>query len=1795
MSGGGFSPKLSVIGDAVKLIPVDSVAIFQISAIGYHREDVQVNVLSPTKRNVQAKIINEGGNGIFRIEFLVIEVGTHLVDVSVAGHKLGTGTLLAKGYNSALIRVTDVTDAVVGQPCQFRVDASDAGEGQLEISINEGEVPNHVTVVGGGRCLVSFTPEHVKPHMIDIKFNSETVIGCPFVCSVSDTSRVSVNLSRLELIPVNQVAKFHMMVDNSASAELSVSVTGPSTELPVKVTGNVNIGFTAEFTPQQVGAHSISVEYNGHPVNGTPYVAKAYDASKVLVGNVPKGHVGNSYQFTVDASEAGEGNLEITISARGANIPTQVHPQGNAKFAVSFLPLQPTDHVITIHFNKESVPGSPFIAHVEGDLPLVSGSSLTCAPVSSTSHFTMSNVSGSLDDIEVNVEGPNGSAVPAQVKESGTQSYKIEFCPKIVGEHKIAVSYLRTPVAGSPFSCKVYDINAIKVKSVPKGTIGQQVTFIVETSQAGPGNLEVTVNGGRVPTSAQAQGPHTYAISFTPRQPTIHTVHLRFNNHDVPGSPFTCSVTEAARVVVWSATEDKVSVGKIASFAVQCESSPQVQVLAPLRHSLPVTVIPASQPSTHNVQFTPIDVGDHSVEVKVDGIHVEGSPFLVKAYDASKVQVTDINTGFVGKPVNFNINASEAGAGNLEIIVSVNGVNVPNYVQSEGNAKFRVNFKPREPAPHSLSVRFNGEPIPGSPLTCRVLDIDQVAVTGTGVKYCAVKKTADIKIESPDISNDTNFKINVFSPTGQVIDVKTTIMANAIGAYFTPNEIGRHIVEIFIEGQMVDGSPFSCNVYNINHIKVTGLGTAKAGKPVTFSVDATEAGEGTLELVVSSQRGTVKAEVVACSRGLYDVTFVPHNPIPHFVNITFNDEIVPGSPYSCEVLDLNGVRKGATGSSITAYGEGLQRVKLGYPARFDINPHIADHGSITVNVKGPENKTVPVNLHKHDSGLYRVSYRPTAVGLHMVTILHRNQPISKHPWKVQVIEPELVAVSGLNESICNKPASFKVDTRNAGKGELSVVIKAAGRDVKLKTTDVESNGIHQVAYQPVIPVPHYVHVKYNNYDVHGSPFMVNVREQIPSTSAELRAIGHGLYQSVVNKMSSFIIDSTGKSSHEFDVVITGPQHTAVPAQCYQHKNGMNLIVEFTPTKVGQHNIEVTHFGKHLKGSPFSCYVYNAGSVKIIDLPEKNSAVVHRPVSFKLLRKNAGLADFTVTCLGPDNEDVPVDFKNDGEDIDGVQIIPTVPGDYIFNILYGKEHITESPLKVNVADPGVPRVWGSGRTKALKDVTARFFIASLGTSYHTTPIVTVRSGNDIVPVTVIQSSSGQEGEYEVSFTPYNVGVCEISIVWNGRHVGDSPCRCTVIDINKIITVGEPNLNERLILGVNAPTTLTFDTSAAGPGELEGRLESQGGMKIPIIIDSSGNTAKCVLTPHTSGPHVLHLSYEGFPLPNSPYPVLVESGAAGVRVVLSGSGLTSATCGQPAEFTIDGSQAGPGNPVVTLAGSRNEIPVNVVKAGENLYHATYSPVSPGAYLLNVLWGHRQVKGCPMKINVTGVCDASKVLCTGDGLGIGTVGKDIRSFIDTRRAGPGELSAHCIGPHKVAYCELYDHGDGTFTLNVKPQESGRHTLTVKYAGEDVPGSPFTVRVSGAPDASKVRVYGPGIEHGVLAIFQSRFICDTRGAGAGQLTVRVRGPKGAFRVEMQRENQKDRTILCKFDPTEPGDYRVEVKWAGEHVPGSPFMVMIFDTQEELNRYLQGNHSPVGSDLYSSVNYSSSYAHITP
>ncbi|XP_057668388.1 filamin-A isoform X2 [Diorhabda carinulata] len=1734
---------LSVLGEATRLVPANTPAIFEIiTPTSTPPSDLRVHVVAPSKRVVPARVLPGNRLGVHSVEFVPTEIGTHLIDVSVDGEKLPSGPLVAKVYDSGLIQVADVGGGVVGQPVQFRVDASQAGEGQLEISINEGEVPNHVQVVGGGRCLVSFTPDQAKPHLIDIKFNGETVRGCPFVCPVSDTSRVTLSLTHLELIPVNQPSSFHMGVAGGGAAELAVAVRGPIGELPVKVTGDIHSGFTAEFTPIQVGAHQISVDYNGRPVQGTPFIAKSFDSNKVTVGTVARGTVGRPVTFSVDASEAGEGNLEITISARGLNIPTQVHPQGNARFAVSFVPAEACDHVVNVAFNKRPVVGCPLIVNVGGS---GTGPSVTLpgpGPVHRPSTLLI-NHPGRLEDIEVNVEGPGGQAVPTQVQPLGSGQFRAEFVPRVVGEHRVNVSVSGVPTVGSPYAAKVYDVQAIKIKEAASGIVGKPVTFLVETSQAGPGNLEVTVNGGLVPTSAQAQGPHTYAISFTPREATVHSVDLRFNGQDVPGSPFKCSVSPSARILSLE-TLDKVSVGKPCTFVVESPNPPTVEILGPGRRALITKVHPQENTvGKFEVTFTPIDVGDHSVEVRLQSGHIDGSPFLIKAYDANRVTVTDITDGLVGKPVSFSINASQAGAGNLEIIVAVGGRNVPNFVQSEGNARFKVNFKPTEAATHTLSVRFNGQPVPGSPFNCKVSPGNtqpRVPVSGSGIELAAVGHPAEIKIEGVTGGEP---QVVATAPNGKSLPTKLIINGDTYIARFVPESVGRHSIAILINDQHVIGSPFSCNVYDVNKVIVTGLpgrktdltrsinelslkemeSSAEVGKPVTFSVDAAQAGEGTLELVVSTQQTTIKAEVVACARGLYDVTFVPLTAEDHYVNITFNDMTVVGSPFHCSVI------------------ESTQYCQIGSTAYIDLP---SENHKIEIN--DPNNHHV-----KYVFNNYKGEFDLTQTGTYRVNILRDNEIVATRTF--HVFDTTKIDVINAPEATCHRPSAIGINLTRVGPGKLTATVKVGNRDVSHSVRQSPTNpNMWEVVFHPVQAAPHRIILFYN-----GVPKFGALEIPVKGPGSEPWAGGLGLYQAKVGKVNSFQIETQGRSAREFDVVVSGPTGSAVPVRCYQTKTG-KLQAEFTAREIGPHKVEVLHQGKHLVGSPFTCQAFDADNVRITDVPTSQGNVGEK-VYFNVSTKNSGVAELEVQVTNPMNQTLSVEKIEIDENTVQVMFLPTLAGLYQVSVTYGGVILKGSPLALGVGPVGPtppPRAVGKGLEIGRVGERCSFTVSSV-----LQPKVSVEAVEGNIDA---QIQTHKPGEHQVHYVPKWVGTYDIVISIGPNDLPGSPFRPNIVDPSAVRLIGGWNQYLDDSGRIKLPAKLAFDTSSAGPGNLEckiaGRKINPEKSNSRIRFDLSGEG----LSP---GEHEFDIRFGSFPLLDAPTSIV----CLGDQVVLTGRGLAHAQCGEPAVLTIDGSKASIGNPEVTLHAADSNIPVPVMisLAGDKIWKAAYTVNVPGNYLLSVLWAGRPVKGCPLVVEAKGGADASKVLCSGEGLRQGVVGREIRSWIDTRRAGPGELTAHCTGPRKVAYCELYDHGDATFTLNVKPQEAGKHALTIKYAGQHVPGSPFTLRVAGAPDPTKVRVYGPGIEHGVLATFQSRFICDTRGAGAGQLTVRVRGPKGAFRVEMQRESQKDRTILCKYDPTEPGDYRVEVKWAGELVPGSPFHVMIFDTQEELRRYI--------------------------
>lgn len=139
-----------------------------------------------------------------------------------------------------------------------------------------------------------------------------------------------------------------------------------------------------------------------------------------------------------------------------------------------------------------------------------------------------------------------------------------------------------------------------------------------------------------------------------------------------------------------------------------------------------------------------------------------------------------------------------------------------------------------------------------------------------------------------------------------------------------------------------------------------------------------------------------------------------------------------------------------------------------------------------------------------------------------------------------------------------------------------------------------------------------------------------------------------------------------------------------------------------------------------------------------------------------------------------------------------------------------------------------------------------------------------------------------------------------------------------------------------------------------------------------------------------------------------------------------------------------------------------------------------------------------------------------------------------------------------------------DGTYKVSYTPFEEGRHTIDIFYDNMPVPGSPFVVNVRRGCDAKKCRAYGPGLEQGFVSK-PNVFTVETKGAGTGGLGLAIEGPSEA---KMTCKDNRDGSCSVEYIPTEAGEYDVTIKFADQHIPGSPFKVMVdHDVDEKLVR----------------------------
>lgn len=305
------------------------------------------------------------------------------------------------------------------------------------------------------------------------------------------------------------------------------------------------------------------------------------------------------------------------------------------------------------------------------------------------------------------------------------------------------------------------------------------------------------------------------------------------------------------------------------------------------------------------------------------------------------------------------------------------------------------------------------------------------------------------------------------------------------------------------------------------------------------------------------------------------------------------------------------------------------------------------------------------------------------------------------------------------------------------------------------------------------------------------------------------------------------------------------------------------------------------------------------------------------------RRQAGFAELDVMVTSPLGQDLPlkVNASPDDKDCDLIEFVPSLPGSYRFNITYGGEEIPGSPVTFTVEEAGVARAVGEGLSGGRVGAPASFRVSGAGLAGD--PQVQIDGPEDAVPCRVERTA---DGDYLVTYSPTEVGVHDVRVAWDGAEVAGSPFHPRIVDPRAVRVIGgweaHCDARGRLELAAHVTKKISLDVAEAGPGQPTAECVGPSGQTVPVAVESAGAGGtrwRLLLTPRAPGEHRLTVYYGGAPLPRMPLVGVADAGGAGagpVRVVLTGRGLAAARCHQEADFTIDGSQAGPGKPLSAL---------------------------------------------------------------------------------------------------------------------------------------------------------------------------------------------------------------------------------------------------------------------------------------
>lgn len=358
---------------------------------------------------------------------------------------------------------------------------------------------------------------------------------------------------------------------------------------------------------------------------------------------------------------------------------------------------------------------------------------------------------------------------------------------------------------------------------------------------------------------------------------------------------------------------------------------------------------------------------------------------------------------------------------------------------------------------------------------------------------------------------------------------------------------------------------------------------------------------------------------------------------------------------------------------------------------------------------------------------------------------------------------------------------------------------------------------------------------------------------------------------------------------------------------------------------------------------------------------------------------------------------------------------------------------------------------------------------------------------------------KDGSCGVAYVVQEPGDYEVSVKFNEEHIPDSPF---------VVPVASPSGDARRLtvsslqesgLKVNQPASFAVSLNGA-KGAIDAKVHSPSGALEECYVTEIDQDKYAVrFIPRENGVYLIDVKFNGTHIPGSPFKIRVgEPGHGGDPGLVSayGAGLEGGVTGSPAEFIVNTSNAGAGALSVTIDGP-SKVKMDCQECPEG-YRVTYTPMAPGSYLISIKYGGPyHIGGSPFKARVTG--------------------------------------------HRLVSNHSLHETSSVFVDSL--------TKTASAPQHGAPGP-------GAADASKVLAKGLGLSKAYVGQ-KGSFTVDCSKAGNNMLLVGVHGPRTPCE-EILVKHVGSRLYSVSYLLKDKGEYTLVVKWGDEHIPGSPYRVLV-------------------------------------